>query len=55
MLRTMTILRKNDNFEENDNIEERDNFKKNDNFENAAVPPANRVDQIDSPVLKNFC
>ena len=38
-----------------ENIEENDNFEKNDNIEKAAVPPANRVDQIDSPVLKNFC
>ena len=44
-----------ENIEENDNFEKNYNFEKNDNIEKAAVPPANRVDQIDSPVLKNFC
>ena len=43
------------NDDDEENIEENVNFEKNDNFEKAAVPPANRVDQIDSPVLKNFC
>ena len=43
------------NYGDEENIEENDNFEKNDNIEKAALPPANRVDQIDSPVLKNFC
>ena len=48
-------IEENDNFEKNDNIEKNDHYEENDNIENAAVPPANRVDQIDNPVLKNFC
>ena len=48
-------IEENDNFEKNGIIEKNDNYEENDNIENAAVPPANRVDQIDSPVLKNFC
>ena len=46
--------KENDSIEENDNVEKNDIIEKNDNIEKAAVPPANRVDQIDSPVLKNF-